>query len=433
MRLMHFRRSGLHALVLATIGGLAACAPGPDASPEDGGGQGGTSASGGGSGAGGPGGASVNGGSGGAPATAGNGGSATGGASATGGSGGSAGGASTAGAGGASATGGSAGAGGAASTAGAGGAAGRGGAAAGGAGVSGAGGAAGRGGAGAGGAGVSGAGGGVAGRGGAGVAGAAGGSTAGAGGAGGTGGRPTTCNTAGAATATTPTIYVIGDSTASVYASDLYPRMGWAQPLQDYFAPACARVQDKALSGRSSKSFYDEGAWTPIRTALRAGDTVLIQFGHNDEKTDEPERGTDPFTTFEMYLSIYIDDTIAKGATPILITPINRNNWTGTMIRDSHGNYPVAMRQLAPTKHIALVDATALTKTYFERIGQTATTTTLFLNLTAGQFPNYPDGNSDNTHLQEKGARAIAQLILADMYRQALPAAYLLKAVPQAP
>ena len=55
------------------------------------------------------------------------------------------------------------------------------------------------------------------------------------------------------------------------------------------------------------------------------------------------------------------------------------------------------------------------------------------MDLAPGQFPNYPDGNDDNTHLQDKGARAIAQLILADMYRQALPLAYLLKAVPQAP
>jgi hypothetical protein len=90
------------------------------------------------------------------------------------------------------------------------------------------------------------------------------------------------------------------------------------------------------------------------------------------------------------------------------------------------------MRQLAQAKHVALVDATALTKAYFQRIGQTATTA-LFMDLAPGQFPNYPNGNTDDTHLQEKGARAIAQLILSDMYRQAFPLAYLEKAVPQAP
>lgn len=241
-----------------------------------------------------------------------------------------------------------------------------------------------------------------------------------------------TCTLSGAATATTPTVYVIGDSTASIYESDLYPRMGWAQPLPDFFAPACATIADKALSGRSSKSFYDEGAWTPIRNALRAGDIVLIQFGHNDEKTDDAARGTDPFTTFQKYLSIYIDDAQAKGAKPILLTPINRNNWSGGKLKDSHGDYPEAMRQLAETKKIPLVDATALTKAYFERIGQTATTA-LFMDLAAGAFPNYPDGNTDNTHLQEKGARTIAQMVLADLYRQTLAPGTLAKTVPQAP
>jgi lysophospholipase L1-like esterase len=241
-----------------------------------------------------------------------------------------------------------------------------------------------------------------------------------------------TCNLSGSAASTTPTVYVIGDSTASIYGSDLYPRMGWAQPLQDFFTAACATIADKALSGRSSKSFYDEGNWTPIKSALRKGDYVLIQFGHNDEKTDDAARGTDPSTTFKQYLSYYIDDSLAKGAIPILLTPINRNNWSGGLLKDTHGAYPVAMRELAQAKKISLVDTTALTKTYFERIGEAATTK-LFLILAAGEYPNYPDGNTDNTHLQEKGARIMAQMVLADLYRQGLPPGTLAKTIPQAP
>jgi lysophospholipase L1-like esterase len=212
-----------------------------------------------------------------------------------------------------------------------------------------------------------------------------------------------TCNLTGSATSATPTVYVIGDSTASSYASDLYPRMGWAQTLPDFFAPACATTADKAISGRSSKSFYDEGAWTPIKNALRQGDHVLIQFGHNDEKTDDAARGTDPYTTFQQYLSIYIDDATAKGATPILLTPINRNNWSGTTLQDTHGDYPPAMRDLAQKKQVALVDMTALTKTYFERIGPAATAK-LFLILAAGESPNYPSGVTDNTHRRKARA-----------------------------
>jgi pectinesterase len=245
-------------------------------------------------------------------------------------------------------------------------------------------------------------------------------------------GTQQTCDLAGAAGASTPAVWVVGDSTASVYAANLYPRMGWAQPLQDYYAPACALVQDRAISGRSSKSFVDEGAWAPVRDALKSGDYVLIQFGHNDEKTEDPLRFTDPATTFPQYLSIFIDDTLAKGATPILLTPINRNKWSGATVSDSHGAYPAAIRQLAAARQVALVDATALTKSYFERIGQAATTL-LFMDLAAGQFPNYPAGNDDDTHLQEGGARSVAQLILADLARQALPIGGLVKVVPAAP
>ena len=228
------------------------------------------------------------------------------------------------------------------------------------------------------------------------------------------------------------TIHVIGDSTASIYASSLYPRTGWGQVLGDYYAPACAVVSDKALSGRSSKSFYDEGAWAPVRDALAPGDFVLIQFGHNDEKSDDLTRYTDPQTTFKQYLTTYINDTRAKQATPVLLTPIHRNGWTGTMIKDSHGAYPPAMRELAADLNVDLIDLTLLTQLYFERIGEAATTI-LFMNLQPGEFPNYPDGNADNTHLRETGARAVAQLANYDAYQQQLPLAALLSAVPVAP
>ena len=92
----------------------------------------------------------------------------------------------------------------------------------------------------------------------------------------------------------------------------------------------------------------------------------------------------------------------------------------------------MAVRQLAAAKQVTLVDMTALTKTYFERIGQTATTL-LFMDLAPGQFPNYPTGNVDNTHLQEGGARLIGQMTLADLYRQRIAPGTLAKAIPQAP
>jgi lysophospholipase L1-like esterase len=243
-----------------------------------------------------------------------------------------------------------------------------------------------------------------------------------AGASGGGAGSPTvdesTCNRSGNATSQTPTIVVIGDSTASVYGQDRYPRMGWAQPLQDFFAPACATVNDMAASGRSSKSFYDEGRWTPIRDALRKGDYVLIQFGHNDEKTDDATLYTEPFTTFEQYLTKYVDESRSKGASPVLLTPIERNYWQNGKIRESHGDYPAATRQLAEKSQVPLVDMTALTKSYLEKIGQSAATNDVFLA-------------NDSTHLQEKGARTIGEIALGDLWRQSHPIARLLKTKPK--
>lgn len=255
----------------------------------------------------------------------------------------------------------------------------------------------------------------------------------GAGGGGGGGGQAFgVCSEAPPAETRVVTLYVIGDSTASVYGSDLYPRMGWGQVLGDYYSPACAVVVDKALSGRSSKSFMDEQAWTPVRDALVAGDYVLIQFGHNDEKSEDPARYTDPRTTYKQYLTTYVTDTRDRGAIPVLLTSIQRNNWDGATIRDSHGDYPPAVRELAAELDVALVDMAALTRDYFERIGQ-AETTVLFMNLAPGEFANYPGGNSDNTHLRETGARIVSRLLNADAFRQQLPLATLLSEVPIAP
>lgn len=224
-------------------------------------------------------------------------------------------------------------------------------------------------------------------------------------------------------------IYVIGDSTAAVYPQDKYPAMGWAQPLQEYFKPACATVQDKAINGRSSKSFFDEGAWTPVRAALRPGDFVLIQFGHNDEKREDASRFTEPFGSYQQQLSVYIDETLAARATPILLTSIERNKWNGAKLSSTHGDYPEAVRQLARKRQLTLVDMTELTHAYLERIGQGAASE-LYMHLAPGEYPAYPDGVTDDTHLQDKGAHVFAELALADLARQRSAVAALLDHVP---
>ncbi len=209
-----------------------------------------------------------------------------------------------------------------------------------------------------------------------------------------------------------PVLYIIGDSTASDYSSSLYPRTGWGTTLDRHLNSDSVQVDNRALSGRSSKSFYEEsGAWNKVIADLKAGDFLIIQFGHNDEKSNDLTRYTIPYSTYQEYLKKYIDEARAKGAFPILATSINRNSWTGTSIKDTHGDYPPAMRALAIEENVPLVDAFALTKTLFESLGQNYTTNEIFLNLAPGAFSNYPNGNSDNTHLQENGADTVSALV----------------------
>ena len=157
------------------------------------------------------------------------------------------------------------------------------------------------------------------------------------------------------------TVFVAGDSTASTWPLNTAPRAGWGQALPVFLTSAADRGGTKAQSGASSKSFVDSGLLTPILSASRPGDFLLISFGHNDEKTDDPARYTDPATTFKTYLSQFIDGATAKGATPVLVTPVERRRFDSAGVaQPSHGAYPAAMRELAAAKGVPLVDLTAL-------------------------------------------------------------------------
>lgn len=218
------------------------------------------------------------------------------------------------------------------------------------------------------------------------------------------------------------TLYVIGDSTAAAYPPERFPLHGWAQVLQEHFDSERLSVEDRAISGRSSKSFFDEGSWTPIREALRPGDWVFIQFAHNDEKKDDPNRFTDPATTFPEHLRRYVEETRAAGARPVLLTPINRNRWASSRVmEDTHGDYPDATRKLAKEMGVPLIDLHTLTRKRFTRLGPERSAK-LFLNLAPGEHPNYPEGKEDNTHLQESGAREVSALAVKGIKRLPLRA-----------
>jgi lysophospholipase L1-like esterase len=214
-------------------------------------------------------------------------------------------------------------------------------------------------------------------------------------------------------------IYVAGDSTASIYTAKQAPRAGWGQALPVFFNSNAA-VVDVAKSGASSKSFIDMGRLDHILGLITKGDYLLISFGHNDEKADDPTRYTDPATTYKYYLSQYIDKARAKGAKPILITPVERRHFNSAgVIAPSHGAYPAAMTELAAAKNVPLMDLTASSTRLWNAEGVDGTKK-YFMILPAGKYPNYPNGSQDNTHFQAYGAIQVARLVARALNSQAI-------------
>ncbi|MGW2593081.1 rhamnogalacturonan acetylesterase [Streptomyces sp. NPDC001515] len=205
------------------------------------------------------------------------------------------------------------------------------------------------------------------------------------------------------------TVHIAGDSTAAQKYADAAPETGWGMALP-FFLGRTLAVANHAMNGRSSKSFIDEGRLDALLDEVRPDDLVLVQFGHNDEKTDDPARGTDPYTTFPDCLRRYLDGARARRALPVLLTPVERRRFAadGTA-RPTHGAYPDAMRRLAAEEGVPLLDLQALTLARWQELGPDATQS-YFNWLEPGRSPNYPEGRQDNTHFRPRGAIEVARL-----------------------
>lgn len=202
-------------------------------------------------------------------------------------------------------------------------------------------------------------------------------------------------------------VYIIGDSTASIKSPKAFPEKGWGMELQSFFDDKVT-VDNRALNGRSTKSFINEKRWDAILTTLKAGDYVLIQFGHNDEKIQNPAVGTS-LQDFKLNLIKYVQETQAKKAYPILMTPIMRRNFKDGVFTDTHAGYPDVVRKLADSLHIPLIDMHRKTEKLIVGLGEKSSIK-LFNHVDSGHV-NYPNGKIDNTHLSQEGAIAVAGLV----------------------
>jgi lysophospholipase L1-like esterase len=216
-----------------------------------------------------------------------------------------------------------------------------------------------------------------------------------------------------------PTIFVIGDSSASNTGAGL---LGWGDPFSSYFDRTKINVVNRARAGRSSRTFQTEGLWDRVLADLKAGDFVLIQFGHNDagpldtgraraslpgigDETKEvtmPNGATELVHTYGWYMRKFISDTAAKGATPLVLSLTVRNIWRDGKVERGSGHFGQWAAEVAQSAHAAFVDVTNIIADRYEALG---------IEKVKQFFPG------DHTHTNATGAEFNAAAITAGLKR----------------
>ncbi|MGM8360634.1 rhamnogalacturonan acetylesterase [Flavobacterium sp. ARAG 55.4] len=232
-------------------------------------------------------------------------------------------------------------------------------------------------------------------------------------------------------------VYLIGDSTMADYANNYepgkdymktrYPVTGWGQVFQRYLVKDSlqkvnqliktdsAFVDDRARGGRSTRTFFQEGRWRAVYENLKKDDLVLMQFGHNDAAETMTERYV-PIEGYKEFLRLFVNQTRSKGAVPIILTPVARNYpWADGKLQNVHGLYDQAAKDVAKELNVMLIDLNRKSMDFFTQKGETFSAENYFMNLPAGKFEAYPEGQKDNTHFQTKGAIEVARLVFEGM------------------
>jgi len=207
-------------------------------------------------------------------------------------------------------------------------------------------------------------------------------------------------------------VWLIGDSTMANKELKAYPETGWGMPFTNFFDSTVV-VDNRAKNGRSTGSFLQEGLWKPVIENLNEGDYVFIQFGHNDEV---PTKKT--YTTEEQFtanLTRYVNETRAKQAIPVLITPVARRKFDDAgRIVSTHEAYSELVRKVAKQSNVPLIDLDRKSQALLQQLG-VENSKFLYNHLQAGEHPNYPEGKIDDTHFNELGARRMAEIVLAEI------------------
>lgn len=205
-----------------------------------------------------------------------------------------------------------------------------------------------------------------------------------------------------------PTVYLCGNST--VTDQEYEPYCSWGQMLP-LFAAGDVAVANYAESGETAEGFISRGRLAKIETLLKPGDYVFVEFGHNDQKADN-KVGHGAFYQFQYCLKQFMDIARAKGTTIIFCTPTRRRHFDESgHIKDTHKDYPEAIRFMGERENIPVVDLQEMTKQWFEAMGPDESKHAL-LHCPAGSLPGQTKAIADDTHFSTYGAYMIARMVV---------------------
>ncbi len=210
-------------------------------------------------------------------------------------------------------------------------------------------------------------------------------------------------------------IFIAGDSTAAPKLDSKRPETGWGECLHEFVSPIY-EIFNVAENGRSTKSFIAEGRLDVIDSKIKKGDLLIVQFGHNDEKKDNPER----YTTISQYtanLDRFAQVAKAHEAIPVFISSITRRKFIeGKLSKDAIKDYPEAMKAYANNYGFPFIDMYKISQEIVRKLGEESSKA-YYLHLKPNESINYPDGLTDDTHFSPLGARQFASIIAIQLMK----------------
>ena len=213
-----------------------------------------------------------------------------------------------------------------------------------------------------------------------------------------------------------PTVFLCGNST--VVDQDNEPWASWGQMIPRFFNDSIC-FANYAESGESANTFIGAGRLKKALTQMKPGDYIFMEFGHNDQKQKGPGKGA--YYSFMTSLKTFIDEARARGAYPVLVTPTQRRSFDENgKIRDTHEDYPEAMRWLAAKENVPLIDLNEMTRTLYEAMG-VEPSKKAFVHYPAGTYPGQNRVLADNTHFNPYGAYQISKCIIEGIKKAGLP------------